>query len=351
MPRLRKPPKEEIQIIADDPPPNESVVIDIDDIEGEVEVQLTQQDEPRATDTQQPVDDDPIKRALEATQRAEELQRSLAEAQRQRDELAQQARSRDEEIARERASAEDAQYNSVLTAIAAEQAQLEKAEADYAAFASAGDWAAAGRSQRVMATASARIDRLEDNKQAFETRREDVKRNPPAPRTQTLSQTAEQQIAALAVPDNAKSGLRGHPDLISDPVKRERLSNAHGYLTRNKGVAEYSQAYFDALDTEFGFKTPATTEPTVRRSMPVSAPVSREPPTPSGQRSTTGNRVTLSPEEREIARNSFGPIKGEKGEYIDMTNEQKERLYAMNKAKLHRQRATGQYRHTTEQTG
>lgn len=73
----------------------------------------------------------------------------------------------------------------------------------------------------------------------------------------------------------------------------------------------------------------------------MSAPVSRDIPSPSGQRQT--NRITLSPAEREIARTSFTAE--------DLTIEQKERLYAMNKAKLIRQRANGEYRQTTEQTG
>jgi hypothetical protein len=79
--------------------------------------------------------------------------------------------------------------------------------------------------------------------------------------------------------------------------------------------------------------------------MPVSAPVSRDVPTASGQRRT--NSVTLSAEEREVARNSFGSVNGAP----DLTPDQKERLYAQNKAKLARMRASGEYRQTTEQTG
>ena len=73
----------------------------------------------------------------------------------------------------------------------------------------------------------------------------------------------------------------------------------------------------------------------------MTAPVSRDVPGPSGTRTT--NRITLTPEERAIARTSFTAT--------DMTDEQKERLYAMNKQKLNKMRANGEYRHTTEQTG
>lgn len=74
----------------------------------------------------------------------------------------------------------------------------------------------------------------------------------------------------------------------------------------------------------------------------MSAPVSRDVPTASGQRASS-TKITLSQEERQIARTSFTAD--------NMTNEQKERLYAQNKQKLMRERANGSYRQTTEQTG
>ncbi len=71
-----------------------------------------------------------------------------------------------------------------------------------------------------------------------------------------------------------------------------------------------------------------------RRSLPISAPVSRDVPTASGQRRQDMRSMTLSPEEREIARTSFSS---------DLSIEQREKLYAMNKAKLARMRADGVY--------
>lgn len=66
----------------------------------------------------------------------------------------------------------------------------------------------------------------------------------------------------------------------------------------------------------------------------MTAPVSREVPSSSGERpASTG--MTLTAEERFIARNAFTDP--------NMTNAQKEKLYAMNKAKLQRERAAGRY--------
>jgi hypothetical protein len=57
--------------------------------------------------------------------------------------------------------------------------------------------------------------------------------------------------------------------------------------------------------------------------------------------------MTLSPEEVQIARMSIM----DRPDLPKLTNAQKEYIYAQNKQKLHNKRATGEYRHTTEQTG
>ena len=75
----------------------------------------------------------------------------------------------------------------------------------------------------------------------------------------------------------------------------------------------------------------------------MTAPVTRNIPTASGQSAVELRSVTLSAEERAIARNSFGSIKGANGKMVDLTNEAKELLYAKNKARLMKMRAEGNY--------
>jgi hypothetical protein len=91
--------------------------------------------------------------------------------------------------------------------------------------------------------------------------------------------------------------------------------------------------------------------PSRGKTMPVSAPVSRDVPTASGKRTSEMNSITLSPAEMEIARNSFGSIKDERGRTVDLTDAQKCELYARNKLRLAKMRASGEYRPTTEQSG
>jgi hypothetical protein len=76
-----------------------------------------------------------------------------------------------------------------------------------------------------------------------------------------------------------------------------------------------------------------------RRSLPMSAPVSRDVPSASGHRQPDGWN-TLSAEERQIARNSFTDP--------NVSNEQKELMYLRQKQKLHRMRQDGSY---SEQRG
>jgi hypothetical protein len=64
------------------------------------------------------------------------------------------------------------------------------------------------------------------------------------------------------------------------------------------------------------------------------------------QQAPRGNQFGLSPEQVEVAHNSFGPIKRE-GRYVDLSNAEKEKLYAEQVNRYHHLLATGQYRNQT----
>lgn len=326
MPRIRPARTQEDPApqLEDHTPPTEPIEIDLPgEVEGSTLVDLAPVIE-KKVEPEPIVETSPLQQQAEAQRRAEELQRANADMQRQ-------IAERDAALKTERSRGDDAEYNSVLTAIAAEQAVLDKAETDYAHYAGAGDFQTAAKAQRIMSQTSARLDRLEDGKMAFEQRRA-----APAPEVKPAPQAPldfEGQIAKM--PDSAKSWLRKHPEFMSDTALNEQISNAHVYLVKNKKIEAFSPKYFEALDDEFGFKAaPAEVEPQPqRRSMPVSAPVSRDAPSATGKPQPS-SKMTLSQEERQIARTSFSS---------NMTNEQKELLYAQNKRKLQLKRANGEY--------
>lgn len=323
-------------------PSTEEVVVEIsdDDLDGLVIETAPQEPEPAPEpEPGEPNPDEAVRRAVEAQQRAEQMAR---DAQRERDEAVRRERERSDELRRERDDRQDAQYNGILTSIAAEQATLERAEQEYAAALEAGRYVDAAKAQTAMAKATARIDRLEDNKATFDDQRAS-KKDDPAP-TAAPTPSVEQQINSMQLPEAAKTWLRSHPDMLSDPAQSRRVTAAHQYLTEIKGVAAFTQPYFDALEVELGIKKPApaapdpapqATPPQPRRSMPMTAPVSRDVPTSSGQRQTSS--ITLTPEQVQIARTSFTDPTGK------MTNADKERAYALNLLKLQRMRANGSY--------
>lgn len=352
MPRIRPPKAQEVEIEVDDPtPPTEDVVIEFSDDELDAIPPLPggdpslHQEEPATPAAQEsdPSPDDALRAAIEAQQRAEKIQQQL---QRERDEAIRRAAERDAELARAQDDRATAEYASVLTGIAAEESVIERAEAEYAAAMQAADYALAAKAQREMATAASRLDRLQLDKKAIDQQKE-ATRSQPAPERRTAPQGVQEQIDAMPVPAEAKVWLRQHPDLVTDPSKNEQLGVLHGYITKVRNIVPFSKEYFDELDTNLGFRkepvistqpaAPAAVQPPQRRSMPVTAPVTRDVPTSTGQRQSSATSMTLTAEERFIARNAFTDPTGK------MTNAEKEKLYAINKAKLARERASGRY--------
>lgn len=331
-------------------PADESLVVEID--EPDVGPVVTEPVVIETSPTVAPaVEESPLKAQVEAQQRAENLQKQLDDMSRSQAEAQRQLQQAQREREQERGDREEAQYSSILSAIGAEEAALEAAERELASAMGAQDWSTAAKAQRIISQAAGRLDRLGENKTAFDNRRDDQRRNPPQ-----ASTTSQNNL-----PARAQDWLREHPEFMSDTRRNQDIQAAHSYITTRKGIAAFSDAYFDALDQEFGFKTSPTvtttstpqSPPPERRSIPVTAPVSRDAPSTSGTRQKT--EITLSPEQREVARNSFGPVwegdgKGN-GKWVDLTNPEKERLYAINLRKLAQKRANGTYHHTSEELG
>jgi hypothetical protein len=143
---------------------------------------------------------------------------------------------------------------------------------------------------------------------------------------------------ALQLPEEARAWLHKHPEFVQDPVLNERLGAVHHYLTKVDGIEPFSSAYFDAIDSKFGFKAAPAAAPAPaaqqRRSIPVSAPVARNIPTASGRREPDGwNKLTA--EEVRIAHNSFTDP--------NVSNVEKERMYLANKRRYLSMKADGSY--------
>lgn len=147
-----------------------------------------------------------------------------------------------------------------------------------------------------------------------------------AVRTELEARRARLAGAARAA---AADMIRPPPPEMSIERAAEQLSNEADALS-NAYHAEASTPL--SMADQIGTMAPP---PSQRRSMPMTAPVTRDVPMPSGQRMGSASQITLSAEERFIARNSFSDP--------HLSHAERERLYAQNKSKLARERAEGRY--------
>lgn len=259
------------------------------------------------------------------TARAAEHERQLAEArQRAQDLEARSAEYQNSEL--------EAQYDSVLNALAAAESEAQSAENALAQAAERGDYKAQAEAQRKLSRAEASLLNLEQGKSALEAKRESLK-NTPIKKDPPANDPFESAIAAL--PDSAKTWLRGHPEFMTDPRKNAKIQALH-WEAQDAGHAAYSPGYFEFIEVGTGLRQAKVEDdddqPEPRRA-PVSAPVSREIASPATGK-VTPQKVTLSAEERQTARDSMpGMDPGEA-----------ERIYAQNKLKLQQLKREGHYR-------
>lgn len=327
--------KEDIEAV----PLNQDVVIDA----GDDPIVLIEQDgetdpekgkpskQPLKTEESSEVAD--LRRQLAALEQAEASSRAMAE-QRSRD--LDEANRRHKEL-EERHSAQatnelELQLDSILNAITAAEAEAASAQQSFEQAAANGEYKAQADAQLKLSRAAARLESLESGKQGLETRIEQAKKTPP--KTESSPDPFEANIANL--PDAAKIWLRGHREYMTDARKNAKIQSAH-WDVLDEGHQAYSSAYFNALEIKLGLKRKPEEEDDEPipepRSRTVSAPVTRE--TPSMVTGKTGNnRVTLSAEEREVARSSMPHL----------APGEAERIYAQNKLKLNGLKQQGHYR-------
>lgn len=182
--------------------------------------------------------------------------------------------------------------------------------------------------------------------------------------------TLDREIGKLPLSEFKKAFLRQHPDLITDQF-RSRATAFYYQAALKEGIEddtpEMNAAILAGVEREIANvrwqaienvrmpqaepepepdhvapramipPVPAAPAPAppARRSIPMSAPVSRDAPTYTGRAQSESVGITLSAEERDIARRSYSAP--------DMTDAQKEYAYAKAKQRLKRLRQSGEY--------
>jgi hypothetical protein len=253
-----------------------------------------------------------LRKQLEDLRRANE-----ASNKRVQDEIAarqaaeQRVREREQEASQSKIRAEDAEYDAILNAIGAAENEAESAQRDIATASEASDPKGMAEASRRLARAESRLSQLEDGKAAIERAKTiaaaQAKEAPQQRETQKnldVNQYIDQLPNLLP---SQRDWLREHPETLTDARKNQRLQGAH-VEAEDQGFRPGSQKYFNYLEERLGYKEKDVNDDDDDNerqqdagAAQVSAPPSRNATNPgTGRPSNT--RITLTPEQREVAR-------------------------------------------------
>jgi chemotaxis protein histidine kinase CheA len=224
----------------------------------------------------------------------------------------QQTARRLEEVTQELQSTKtavtDSQLDTVASGIQAAKAEGDAAEKDYIAAFEAGDAPAMARAQRKMATAEARVQRLEEAKGDLE----EIKTAKPQ-KTEARTEPRQnvdrvEQFASQMSPKSA-AWIRSHPECVTDNRKNARMLAAHNLAVADD-IAIDSDEYFQRIEAGVSDKQAAKVEakPEVKPDTSGKRPMSGAA---SGANSSGGmnggvNEVRLSA--REVTAANDGTI-------------------------------------------
>lgn len=247
-----------------------------------------------------------LKKQLEDLRRAnEEGSRRVQEEIAARQAAEQRIREREQEVNQSRNRAEEAEYDAILNAIGAAEGEAEAAQRDIASATDDADSKAVAEASRRLARAESRLGQLEDGKIAIERAKSQAAtraREAPETREPVKQPTVEQYIDQLPnLLPSQRDWLKSHPDSLTDTRKNLRLQGAH-VEAEDQGLRPGTQKYFSYLEQRLGYAEPEeTVEEDDQPTRVVSAPPSRSATNPGTGR-PSNSRITLTPEQREIAR-------------------------------------------------
>lgn len=252
-------------------------------------VEAKRQPEPTADD------DDPVE-ALKAQLKASEDARARAERETAaaRQEAADRAARLD--VAERRSV--DHEGEAIASGLAAAQAEEAAARAALKTAIENGDAEGQANAAAKIGRAGSDIREYERAQASLAAQRDEREKNPPR---QTVQQQTD-PVAAIDANSNLmsveKDWLKAHSDAVVDPRRNARLGVAYDDAIA-KGLIRGTKPYFDHLEQFMGYASAA--RPATQENTDVQAPASRTERDVSGR--PTNGRVTLSPEEREAARN------------------------------------------------
>lgn len=217
---------------------------------------------------------------------------------------------RDTHAARATSEAErryNAEKEAVKGGMEAQEALARTAEDAYARHAEAGDWKEAGRAQRQIAEATARLtnlrgqhDYLENNKERLVPPVAAPRREAPRPSGDRISELVGGQLAP-----GEREWLQQRPKFLDDSSYRGQVFGA-SQVANSRGLARGSEAYFREMEKILGEGADtraADPTPVQRGQSSDMTPQRRVSP---GAAPTGGREVKLTADQAEIADGMYG---------------------------------------------
>ena len=244
-----------------------------------------------------------LQKQIEDLKKAEKLSQERYETERKRAEEAERRRNEVQtENTRFQEETSQAQYDAIVNALEASKAEAETAERMLERAEFDADAKAKSDAYRRLARAEANITRLEDGKAAYEARLAEAKARP---KPEAPPQDAFER-AISTMPPLVKDWMRSHPDYMTDQRKNTKIQALH-WDVLDEGHAFGTQPYIESMETKLGMReAPRKAEEHEEEQPQRTTVVTQAPPTrdiPSaGTGKPSSTRVTLTAEEREIAR-------------------------------------------------
>jgi hypothetical protein len=272
-------------------------------------------DEAAAALTQAVKTADDARKASDAT--------ALAE-RRRADEAVRLAAQKDQEAKGYREQVESQELTIISTGIENAKREVQSAKQEWRAAQEAGEFDKAADAQERLAKSAAALDRLEDAKANYESgarKTTTTEGRVDAPQGQPLS-AFERYVSSFA--PSAQAWLRTHPECVpaevgGDKVKNSKMMAGH-YDALAQNLEQGTPEYFRVIEEHTGHREPvsaaaatvaagaddgaAAPKPAARqRVAQPSAPVSRDPPSANGARSTRS--VSLNKDQQDAAKMSW----------------------------------------------
>lgn len=287
-------------------PLNQEVLIELptgvipeDEGDGGIGAEPEKKAAPPKTETEDDTPAEVLRKQLEDLKAADKAKdERLAQIQRDAEEARRQAHQTETELRQARTASVTQEEANIQSTLQAAQDAMAAAEAELERAGENGDFKAMAKAQAKIGRVAADIRNLEIAAADVAQRKEEESKRPePQKPTQQVDPMAAIDANPNLLPAE-KDWLKAHPDSILDKKRNNELGVGYERAVA-KGLVRGTPQYFAYLEEFMGYAKPAG-DTTTDRETQVQAPPSRQERGGDGRPSP--NRITLTPEQRELAR-------------------------------------------------